>query len=179
MVRAVHIIGIPLDLGAGRRGVDMGPSAFRIAGLGERLAGLGFTVTDKGNIGVPVRETLHARHPDRKYIDEISRACTDLYGSSLASLRAGAVPIVLGGDHSLAAGSVTAAAAHARQQDARPTGLLWVDAHGDMNTPATSPSGNVHGMPLAALLGKEPHELGSIGGFHPVVRPEHTVLIGV
>jgi arginase len=178
-MRPLHIIGVPLDLGGGRRGVDMGPSAFRVAGLADRLAALGFPVSDKGDIAVAVRETIHALHPDRKYIDEIAQACSDLYASSLASLQAGAVPIVLGGDHSIGAGSVAAAAAFARQQHARPIGLLWVDAHGDMNTPATSPSGNVHGMPRAALLGPEPHELSSIGGFYPTVLPEHTVLIGV
>lgn len=179
MGRAVHIIGVPLDLGAGRRGVDMGPSAFRIAGLGDKLASLGFEVTDKGNIAVPVRETLEPRHEHKKYIDEIARVCSDLYSSSLASLASGALPIVLGGDHSLGAGSVAAAAAHARTAHDQPIGLLWVDAHGDMNTPDSSPSGNVHGMPLAALLGPEPRELSNIGGFFPTVRPEHTVLIGV
>jgi len=179
MSRAVHIIGVPLDLGGGRRGVDMGPSAFRIAGLAERVAALGFAVTDKGNIAVQLRETIEPGHEDKKYIDDIARACTDLYAASLASLEAGAVPVVLGGDHSLGAGSVAAAAAWARAARQLPLGLLWVDAHGDMNTPATSPSGNVHGMPLAALLGPEPRELSTIGGFFPTVRPEHTVLIGV
>src|SRR3954447_2683929 len=137
-MKPVHIIGVPLDLGGGRRGVDMGPSAFRIAGLPARLASLGIPVSDKGDIAVGVRETMPARYPDRKYIDEIARACSDLYASSLASLQAGAVPIVLGGDHSIGTGSVAAAAAFARQQHGRPVGLLWVDAHGDMNTPATS-----------------------------------------
>lgn len=179
MLRAVHIIGVPLDLGGGRRGVDMGPSAFRIAGLGDRIASLGFPVTDKGNIVVPLRETTAPGHPHKKYIDEIARACGDVYASSLASLEAGAVPIVLGGDHSLGAGSVAAAAAFAHASANLPIGLIWVDAHGDMNTPATSPSGNVHGMPLAALLGPEPHELSTIGGFYPTVRPEQTVLLGV
>ncbi len=179
MARAVDIVGVPLDLGGGRRGVDMGPSAFRIAGLGDRLATLGFPVTDKGNVPVAVRETLKAPDPTKKYIDEIARVCTDLYEASLASLEAGALPIVLGGDHSLGAGSVAAAAAWATRMKRLPIGLLWVDAHGDMNTPASSPSGNVHGMPLAALLGTEPKELSTIGGFFPTVRPEHTVLIGI
>ena len=177
--RELHLIGVPLDLGGGRRGVDMGPSAFRIAGLGERLASLGFSVIDRGNIAVPVRETVTAGHPEKKFIDEIAAVCGALYETALASLAAGAVPVVLGGDHSLAAGSVAAAAAYARRTRALPVGLLWVDAHGDMNTPATSPSGNVHGMPLAALLGPEPHELSRIGGFFPTVLPEHTVLLGI
>jgi arginase len=114
-----------------------------------------------------------------KYIADITHVCDRLYETSLTSLHAGATPLVLGGDHSLGAGSVAAAAAWAKTTRHLPIGLLWIDAHGDMNTPSTSPSGNVHGMPLAALLGSEPAELAEIGGFSPKVRPEHTVLIGV
>ena len=179
MSRTIHIIGVPLDLGGGRRGVDMGPSAFRVAGLGERIAALGFAVFDKGNIVVPVREVVGHQHEDKRYIHEIARVCSELYATALASLDSGALPVVLGGDHSLAAGSVAATAAWARRTKRLPIGLIWVDAHGDMNTPATSPSGNVHGMPLAALLGPEPRELSVIGGFYPAVLPEHTVLLGV
>lgn len=177
--RAVHIIGVPLDLGAGRRGVDMGPSALRIAGIGEKLASLGCVVTDKGNLHVPVRETLHVAHNDRKFIDEIAAVCTELYDTSYAALSAGALPLVLGGDHSLGAGSIAATAAWARVAHRLPVGVIWVDAHGDMNTPSTSPSGNVHGMPLAALLGSEPRELANIGGFFPTIEPRHTVLVGI
>lgn len=179
MTRSVHIIGVPLDLGGGRRGVDMGPSALRIAGLGEQIAALGYTVRDAGNLPVRIRETLEPRHANKRYIDEIAHVCAELYETSLAALRDGAVPVVVGGDHSLGAGSVAATAAFARETHELPVGLLWVDAHGDMNTPASSPSGNVHGMPLAALLGAEPHELASIGGFFPTVKPEHVVLIGI
>ena len=178
-MRPVHIIGVPLDLGAGRRGVDMGPSAFRIAGLGERLATLGYTVVDKGDLTVPIRETQPPRDLAKKYVRNIAEICTELYRSSRASLAEGALPLVLGGDHSLGAGSVAAAAHWARETRNLPIGLLWIDAHGDMNTPATSLSGNVHGMPLAALLGNEPAELAGIGGVSPKVRPEHTVLLGV
>ncbi len=179
MTRSVHIIGVPLDLGGGRRGVDMGPSALRIAGLGEQIAALGCSVLDKGNLPVRIRETIEPLHAHKRYIDEIARVCAELYETSLASLRDGAVPVVLGGDHSLGAGSVSATAAFAREAHQLPVGLIWVDAHGDMNTPSSSPSGNVHGMPLAALLGAEPHELAGIGGFSPTVRPEHVVLIGI
>jgi arginase len=178
-MRAVHVIGVPLDLGAGRRGVDMGPSALRIAGLAERIAGLGRTVVDKGDLRAPIPETQDERHAHKKYINEIARVCDQLFDAALESLNAGALPLVLGGDHSLGAGSVAAAASWARTARHLPIGLLWIDAHGDMNTPATSPSGNVHGMPLAALLGAEPSELSGIGGFAPKARPEHTVLIGV
>ncbi len=177
-MKPVHIIGAPLDLGAGRRGVDMGPSAMRIAGLNERLTAIGRTVGDKGDLAVPIPETQRPGDERKKYIRDIAKVCTRLYQSALASHVAGAIPLVLGGDHSLAAGSVSASAEMARREGL-PLGLIWVDAHGDINTPATSPSGNVHGMPLAALLGPEPAELATIGGFSPKVRPEHTVLIGV
>jgi arginase len=177
-LKPVHIIGVPLDLGAGRRGVDMGPSAMRIAGLNERLTALGRTVGDKGDLTVPIPETQRPGDERKKYVRDIAKVCTRLYQSALASHVAGAIPLVLGGDHSLAAGSVSASAEMARREGL-PLGLIWVDAHGDINTPATSPSGNVHGMPLAALLGPEPAELATIGGFSPKVRPEHTVLIGV
>jgi arginase len=175
---SVHIIGVPLDLGAGRRGVDMGPSAVRIAGLGDRLAALGVTVIDKGDLPAPIPETKDAGDQHRKYIREIARVCQKLYQVVGQTLEEGGVPVVLGGDHSLAAGSVAAAAEFARRAE-RPIGLLWIDAHGDMNTPASTASGNVHGMPLASLLGTEPAELARIGGFSPKVLPEHTVLIGV
>jgi arginase len=177
-MRPVHIIGVSLDLGGNRRGVDMGPSALRIAGLGERLASLGIAVVDEGDLVAPIPETKSFGDPSKKYIREIARVCEKLYKTSLASLDKGGFPLVLGGDHSLAAGSVAATAEFLRR-DGTPTGLIWVDAHGDMNTPASSGSGNVHGMPLASLLGPEPSELSRIGGFTPKVRPDHTVLIGI
>jgi len=178
-MKQVHIIGVPLDLGGNRRGVDMGPSAFRIAGLGERITGLGHPVVDKGDLPAPIPETQEQRDEHKKYIRDIAKVCTKVFQSALMSLEEGAMPLVLGGDHSLGAGSVAAAAEWARKTKELPIGLLWVDAHGDINTPATSLSGNVHGMPLAALLGPEPSELSRIGGFTPKVLPAHTVLIGV
>jgi arginase len=177
--RTVHIIGVPLDLGGGRRGVDMGPSAFRIAGLGERITSLNYTVVDKGDLPAPIPETQELRDERKKYIREIARVCTKLYQTATQSFDEGAMPIVLGGDHSLAAGSVAAAADWAAKARHLPIGLLWVDAHGDMNTPATSLSGNVHGMPLAALVGPEPAELARIGTSSPKALPAHTVIIGV
>ena len=177
-MRAVHIIGVPLDLGGGRRGVDMGPSAFRSAGLGERIAALGCPVVDKGDLAVPIPETRHAGDPRRRYIDDIATVCSALAESARASLAAGALPMVLGGDHSLAAGSVAATSAVMRDRGQR-FGLIWVDAHGDMNTPSSTESGNVHGMPLAAILGPEPAELSRLGGFSPKIDPDHVVLIGV
>ena len=177
-MKPVHIIGVPLDLGGSRRGVDMGPSAFRIAGLGGLLAALGRTVVDKGNLLTPIRETQDATDAQKKYIRAIEEVCRTLYDSCLASLNDGAIPLVLGGDHSVAAGSVSASAAWVRRTTSKPLGVIWVDAHGDMNTPETTTSGNVHGMPLAAILGQEPHELASIGP-SPAVEPQHTVIVGV
>ena len=177
-MKPVHIIGVPLDLGGGRRGVDMGPSALRIAGLSERLTALGYPVVDKGDLTVPIPETQRSGDERKRYIRDIARVCNRLYQAAFSTLKEGALPLVLGGDHSLAAGSVAASAAYAREKGAA-IGLIWVDAHGDMNTPGSSTSGNVHGMPLAALLGAEPLELASIGGFSPKVDPAHTVLVGV
>src|ERR1051325_9052132 len=179
MSKSIHIIGVPLDLGGNRRGVDMGPSAFRIAGLGDRIAAPGYSIADKGDLPAPIPETQELRDERKKYIRDIAKVCQKLYQTALASLDEEAMPLVLGGDHSLAAGSVAAAAEWAKKAKGLPLGLIWVDAHGDMNTPATSTSGNVHGMPLAALLGPEPAELSRIGTFVPKVLPAHTVLIGV
>src|SRR5207302_6303709 len=143
-------------------------------GLGERVTALGYTIVDKGDLPTPIPETQELRDERKKYIRDIAKVCTKVFQSALMSLDEGAMPLVLGGDHSLAAGSVAAAAEWARQTRQLPLGLLWIDAHGDMNTPATSPSGNVHGMPLAALLGPEPAELSRIGTFAPKVQPAHT-----
>ncbi len=178
MARPVHVIGVSLDLGGNRRGVDMGPSAFRIAGLAERLTGLGMTVVDEGDLVAPIPEVKSLGDPRKKYIREIARVCERLYKTSLGVLEKGGLPLVLGGDHSLASGSVAATSEFVRREG-KPLGLLWVDAHGDMNTPASSSSGNVHGMPLASLLGPEPAELSRIGGFSPKVTADRTVLIGI
>jgi len=156
----------------------MGPSAFRIAGLAERLTGLGLKVVDAGDLVAPIPEVKALGDPNKKYIREIARVCERLYKTSLTAFEKGALPLVLGGDHSLAAGSV-AATAEILRRESKPLGLIWVDAHGDINTPATTTSGNVHGMPLASLLGSEPVELSRIGGVSPKVLPEHTVLIGI
>jgi arginase len=177
--RPIHVLGVPLDLGGGRRGVDMGPSAVRIAGLGEQLVAMGYQVVDHGDVPVPIPETRTARNPQKRYIREIARVCERVYQRTSRSLTAGAIPIVLGGDHSLAAGSV-AASADVAASSGGAVGLLWIDAHGDMNTPATTTSGNVHGMPLAALVGTEPAELARLGSDRvPKVRAEHVVLIGI
>jgi arginase len=174
----VDIAGVPLDLGAGRRGVDMGPSAFRIANLGQRLAVLGYPIRDHGNIPVPIPEVIGIQDQHARYAREIGEVCQSLYLLVRDSQLAGHIAISLGGDHSLAAGSI-AGSADAMHRRNRPLGVLWIDAHADMNTPESSPSGNVHGMPLACVLGKGPPEIVNVGGFSPKVDPGLCAVVGL
>src|SRR5580698_9894956 len=156
--RAIRILGVPLDMGASRRGVDMGPSAMRVAGLEARLEALGHQVTDGGNIRVEVAETRAPGDRNAHYLSEIAETCTRTGEAVIAALEQGETPLVLGGDHSIAAGSVSGVAEFYRRRG-QSIGVIWIDAHSDINTPETSPSGNVHGMPLAALLGLGPEPL--------------------
>ncbi len=174
----LRLIGVPLDLGAGRRGVDMGPSALRIAGVGEALAALGYHVEDAGNIDVAQRETLPIGDPSLRFLEPITEVCRQLYTDIGAALDDGVLPITLGGDHSLAVGSVAAAADYARRQGER-MGLIWLDAHGDMNSAESSPSGNIHGMPLACLLGSGADALCNLGERSPALDARDIVLFGV
>jgi arginase len=176
--KKIRVIGVPLDLGQSRRGVDMGPSAVRVAGLEARLEAIGHVVEDAGNIAVAIPEQKKEGEANAKYLKEITATCTKSADLVLKTLEAGKVPVVLGGDHSVAAGTVAGVAEFYRRQNQR-IGLLWIDAHTDINTPETSPSGNVHGMPLAALMGLGPEELGKIYDFSPKVRPENCVLVGI
>lgn len=168
-----------MDLGAGRRGTDMGPSAIRLAGLRERVRQSGVEdVEDLGNIEVPQMETLHDTHEQPKHLEAIAASCRALGSRVRQVLAAGRTPIILGGDHSVAAGSVSGVSAHFRRDD-KQIGLLWLDAHGDANTPETTRSGNVHGMILAALLGLGPASLSCIEGHLRKVAPDRTALVGV
>src|ERR1700745_1829097 len=176
--RKLRVIGVPLDLGQSRRGVDMGPSAVRVAGLKARLEELGHVVEDAGNIAVAIAEQKKAGDPHAKYLKEIAATCSKEAELVLKTLEAGKVPIVLGGDHSVGAGTVSGVAEFYRQRGQK-IGLIWIDAHTDINTPDSSPSGNVHGMPLAAIMGLGPTELGNIFNFSPKVAPENCVLVGV
>jgi arginase len=176
--RRIRVIGVPLDMGASRRGVDMGPSAVRVAGLEARLEALGHRVTDGGNIRVEIAETQAAGDDKARYLKQIAETCNRTAEAVLKTLEEGMTPLVLGGDHSLAAGSISGVAHFYRRQEQK-IGVLWIDAHSDINTPETSRSGNVHGMPLAALLGLGPEELGNLFGYAPKISPENTVLIGV
>ena len=176
--RRIRVLGVPLDMGASRRGVDMGPSAVRVAGLEARLEALGHRVIDGGNIRVEIAETQAAGSEKARYLKQIAETCNRTAEAVVKTLEEGITPLVLGGDHSLAAGSISGVSEFYRRQGQK-IGLLWIDAHSDINTPETSPSGNVHGMPLAALLGLGPGELGDLFGFSPKIAPENTVLIGV
>ncbi|HEU5351832.1 MAG TPA: arginase [Terracidiphilus sp.] len=176
--RHIRVLGVPLDMGASRRGVDMGPSAIRVAGLEARLEALGHQVVDGGNIPVDIAETQDFGSHNARYLNQIAETCARTAQAVLHTLEQGQSPLVLGGDHSIAAGSVSGVAEFHRRQGQK-IGIVWMDAHSDINTPATSPSGNVHGMPLAALLGLGPEPLGSILSDLPKLAPENTVLIGV
>jgi arginase len=177
MAKRATIIGVPMDLGAGRRGVDMGPSAIRIAGLNQAMALLGFDVTDAGNVHVHPPEAIVQVNARARYLPQIAAASEELAGMVETALKQAAIPVILGGDHSIAVGSVAGVASFYREQK-RKIGIVWLDAHTDSNTPQTTPSGNIHGMPLAALLGYGPEELTHICGFAPKVLPENTVIIG-
>jgi arginase len=176
--RQIRIIGVPLDLGQSRRGVDMGPSAVRAAGLESKLEALGYDVKDGGNVAVAVLETRPEGDPRAKYLAEITDTCTKEAELVIKTVEGGHVPIVLGGDHSIAAGTVSGVSEFYRRQGKK-IGLIWIDAHSDMNTPETSPSGNVHGMPLGAIMGLFDSPLSNIFGFSPKVKPENCVLVGI
>jgi arginase len=176
--RKIRVIGVPLDLGQSRRGVDMGPSAVRVAGLEAKLEALGHEVQDGGNVGVSLPETKAEGHPSAKYLKEITATCTEYADLVIEALEAGETPFGIGGDHSMAAGSVSGVSEFYRRRGEK-IGLIWLDAHSDINTPETSPSGNVHGMPVAALMGMGPSELCNIYGFCPKLAPENCVIVVV
>ena len=169
----IDIIGVPIDLGADRRGVDMGPSAIRYAHLHQKLHDLGYTLEDKGNIEVPIQETCNITDPRLKYIDCIIPMARRIAGAVATSVQGDRFPLVLGGDHSLSVGSIRGAAKHKK------IGIIWVDAHADFNTPETTPSGNIHGMPLAALCGfGDPRLVSLWEETPPVVDPRRVAVIG-
>lgn len=174
----VRLVGVPMDLGAGRRGVDMGPSAIRIAGVSQGLRQLGFRVEDDGDVGVPAPESRDPGAATARYLDPIYHVCNRLRLRVRRSLDHGEIPLVMGGDHSIAIGTVSGVAEHFRNRGQH-VGLIWVDAHADMNTPETSPTGNIHGMPLATVLGHGHRRLVEMGDFWPKVQPKNVCLIGI
>jgi arginase len=178
MADKIRIIGVPMDLGASRRGVDMGPSALRVAGLQARLKQLGRQVEDIGNISVRQPEEQHYGEKNAKYLEEIAETCKGLSDIVKKTLDEDLMPLVLGGDHSIAIGTAAGAASHFNKLGKR-IGMIWLDAHGDMNTPESSPSGNVHGMPLASIMGYGPSELTELAGIKPMVEPRNIALVGI
>src|SRR5436190_15793458 len=174
----VSIIGVPMDLGSDRRGVDMGPSALRYADLNQHLTELGCEVEDLGDLDVIIPETQHYGDPQAKYLKEIADACEHLAGMTLDAYQRGRTPLVLGGDYSIAVGTVSGMSEAFRRKNKK-LGLIWFDAHADMNTPEISPSGNVHGMPMAAILGYGPAALTRIYDFSPKILPQNVVMVGI
>ena len=178
MPQKIRIIGVPMDLGASRRGVDMGPSALRVAGLQARLKQLGNQVEDIGNIPVRQPEEQPYGGKNAKYLEEIAEICKSLADIVQKTLEENFFPVVLGGDHSIAVGTAAGAATYFNKTSKR-IGMIWLDAHGDMNTPESSPSGNVHGMPLAAIMGYGPPELTELAGIKPMIEPRNVTLVGI
>lgn len=179
--RQIRIVGIPMDLGQQRRGVDMGPSAVRYAGLYDQLVDLGHTVEDAGNIVVPDRNErgvqaqswVETEQGGLRHLPAVVEACRAIYETAAACAQTPEMPIFLGGDHAVAIGTVAGATA------VGPVGLIWVDAHGDYNTPDSSPSGNIHGMPVAVLTGRGHPDLVELGHPGPKLRPQDVVMIGI
>jgi len=176
--KSVRIIGVPLDLGASRRGTDMGPSALRIAGLGDAIRRLGYHVGREEDIQAPAMETRSPDDKKARFKPQILEICTNLAEKVKNVMEANEFPLVIGGDHSIAMGTVAGVSSYFRDRG-QSLGLIWFDAHGDMNIPGVSPSGNIHGMPLAHLLGKGDKDLKGILGFSPKVKPQNVALIGI
>ena len=170
--QSIRIIGVPVDLGQAQRGVDLGPGALRYAGISARLGGLGYRVEDTGNIEVPVRDVL-AGEREMHYLPSIGKVCEAVYQAGRRAVEQGFIPLFMGGDHSMALGSIGGVTHH------EPAGVVWIDAHGDFNTPQTSPSGNIHGMVLAALLGQGYSELLQVGRPGPKLQVADVVMIGI
>jgi arginase len=181
--KVIDIVGVPLDHGAGRRGVGMGPSAIRIAGLHKMIARLGHKLTDHGDLAIPAPETQPQTEINAKFLPLITKTCTSLSEKVTASLEDGGLPLVIGGDHSMAIGTISGVATALRNRHGEKSlsrlGVIWFDAHGDANTPDTSPSGNIHGMPVATLLGDGPESLRNIGYDGPKVEARNLVMIGL
>jgi arginase len=174
----IAIIGFPIDLGSGRRGVDMGPSALRIAGLQNKLKDLGYKVNDTGDIKIEIMERQKIGNLKLRYIDEILKTSNTLAAKVESVLDKNNFPLCIGGDHSMALGTIAGISSYCKKNNLK-LGVIWIDAHTDMNTDKTSPSGNIHGMPLAALLGLGNKKLVNICGFSPKLQPENCAIIGI
>lgn len=179
MLSKVEIIGVPLDLGANLRGANMGPSAIRIAGLNHSLERLGYTVQDDGDLFVPVRESIQKIHENEHFLSIIKNLSLELSERTYKSLEGDKIPITIGGDHSLAIGSISGISHYFQNTNQGDVGVIWFDAHADMNTPESSPTGNIHGMPLSALLGLGHPQLTDIGFKGEKIKTENVVLVGI
>lgn len=175
--QTVTLIGFPMDLGSGRRGVDMGPSALRIAGLENKLTQLGYKVEDTGDINIEIMEKQKVADPKLKYLNEILKTSRTLAARVEKVLEQKKFPLCLGGDHSMALGTIAGISSYCKKNKLT-LGVIWIDAHADMNTDKTTPSGNIHGMPLAASMGLGYLELVNLGGFAPKLKPENCAIIG-
>ncbi|MEZ8129714.1 arginase [Enterovibrio norvegicus] len=177
--KSIQIIGVPLDLGASRRGTDGGPSAVRIAGLGEQLKKMGYRISQEVDVTVPSMESRPTETGSTmRFRSEILQVCRDLALVTRDALTKGHVPLIVGGDHSIAMGSISGIADYYQQQNQN-IGLVWFDAHADMNIPGISPSGNVHGMPLSHLMGYGDKDFTGILSANPKIKPENVALVGV
>lgn len=172
MEHGIRMIGVPIDLGQEQRGVDLGPGALRYAGLSARLGRLGYRVEDLGNLSVPVRDVL-VDERELRYLPSVRRVCEDVYRAGREAVADGMIPLFMGGDHSMSIGSLGGVTHE------QPTGVIWVDAHGDFNTPETSPTGNIHGMAMAALLGEGFPELVNVGRQGAKLTPQDLVIVGL
>lgn len=176
--KCVQVIGVPLDLGCNMRGANMGPASIRIADLHYKISVLGYEVVDSGDLEVPIRDALPDDAGKSKYLHQIARVCDELQKRVHQAMSANRTPIVLGGDHSIAIGTIAGASAYYRERN-QSIGVIWIDAHADINTPRSSPSGNIHGMPLSIILGQGYAELTKLAGFSPKVKPENVALLGI
>ncbi len=177
-MKKICIIGVPMDFGASRRGVDMGPSAIRIAQVGQKLRSMGYEVVDRGNVEVQVRESMSEPNSKAKFRNEITEILKRLKEMTKTAVKNGEIPLVLGGDHSIALGSVAGISEHYQSQG-KQIGVVWLDAHADINTPDTTVSGNVHGMPVAHLMGFGDEVLLSVSSMRPIVDPRKVALVGL
>jgi arginase len=173
----IHIIGFPMSLGAGKRGMDTAPSALRITGIRARLESLGYTVKDEGDILITSQEVQNVGNPRLRYLDEILRVSEKEAMMVQSVLDVGDFPLIFGGDHSMSIGTLAGVGLHCKEQGKK-LGVVWVDAHPDMNTPETSPTGNIHGMPLAVAMGEGARELTSLCGDFAKVQPENVIIVG-
>lgn len=177
-MKTVEVIGVPLDLGANIRGANMGPAAIRIANLHNKIKVLGYDVSDLGDLLIPIRETIQDIYHQEKFLTVIADVCEQLSDITYKAIDENKIPLCIGGDHSIAIGSIMGVSKRFKD-DNKKLGVIWFDAHADINTPESSPSGNIHGMPVATLIGKGHKQLTKINDHLPAINPQNIVLVGI